>query len=214
VMRNILLCAIGVPEAELLAPALEAAGVSVRLITSIDAATDAAAGTPPDAIVIALGNASGAVCRPIGEWSLAEWMAAADAPIFDLLDLLQKLKLATGTQVMPIVLIGPDLGQTGAAGHVALAAAAEGQRGLMKSLARQWGPGIRFAWAGVWPALLFPQIDPASLPEQPELGAYTPPLGGRPDWEKVATAVLALVALGGAATGQSVIVDGGEWMLP
>jgi hypothetical protein len=214
VTQTLLLCAIGVPAAQALAPALEAAGVSVRLATSAEEAVAGATAIAPDAIVIALADAAGAARRPIGDWSLADWMAAADDPIFDLLVLLQKLRPAITGRATPIVLVGPDLGQTGAAGHIALASAAEGQRGLMKTLARQWGPAIRFAWAGVWPPLMFPEIDPAGLPEQPELGAYTPPLGGRPDWNGVASAVLGLAQLGRAATGQSVIVDGGEWMLP
>ena len=210
-LQDILLCAIGVPEARSLAPALEEAGVPVRLATSVEALVQAAHQNPPCTIVITVSGKGDR--RLIADSSLADWMAAADDPMFDLLALLQALKPAISGRTISIVLMGPDLGQTGASGYTALAAAAEGQRGLMKTLARQWGPDIRFAWAGVWPPLLFPGIVAAGLPEQPELGDFTPPLGCRPGWNEVAAAVLALAALGQAATGQSIIVDGGEWML-
>jgi NAD(P)-dependent dehydrogenase (short-subunit alcohol dehydrogenase family) len=212
VAQSVLLCAIGVAEA--LAPALDAAGATIRVATSAQDAVDAVRAEAPEVIAIALANPAGATHRAVRDWGLADWMAAADQPILDLLRLLQALRSEIGGRETVIVLIGPDLGQTGAAGLVALSAATEGQRGLMKTLARQWGPAIRFVWAGVWPPLLFPEIDPAILPQQPELGPYTPPLRERPGWDQVATTVLALAALGRAATGQSVIVDGGEWMLP
>ena len=210
--KDILLCAIGVPQASSLAPELEARAATVRLVTSVEDAVGAVRACSPDAIVLCVSG--GAQGRLIKDWSLEEWMRAADDPIFDLLVVLQQLKSAMAGRTIPILLIGPDLGQTGAGGHTAQAAAAEGQRGLMKTLARQWGPEIRFAWAGVWPPLLCPEMDVAQLPEQPELGTFTPPLGPRPGWREVAAAVLGLITLSEATTGQSVIVDGGEWMLP
>lgn len=210
--QDILFCAIGKSDAPSLAPVLEGAGAPVRLATTVEACVKAARENPPGAIVITVSGKGDR--RLIADSSLADWMAEADDPMFDLLALLQALKPAISGRTISIVLLGPDLGQTGASGHTALAAAAEGQRGLMKTLARQWGPDIRFAWAGVWPPLLFPGIEAAGLPEQPELGDFNPPLGCRPGWDEVARAVLALAALGQAATGQSIIVDGGEWMLP
>ncbi len=209
-----LLCVFGTPEALRLGSSLDARGVPANVVTSMQDAVSAVATDPPETIVIVLANASGAPARPLHEWTMEAWMATADDPIFDLLYLLQALHGALGEREAVIVLVGPDLGQTGAAGYVALSAAAEGQRGLMKTLARQWGPAIRFAWAGIWPPLLFPEIRGEALPEQPELGAYTPPLGERPGWDAVAKTVMALAELGGATTGQSVMVDGGEWMLP
>lgn len=209
-----LLCAIDAPAATPLAAALDAAGAVTRCATNAADTVAAIRETLPDVIAVALLGPDAGTARPLVAWLAHDWMAAADTPIFDLLALLNGLRDAIGERAATIVLVGPEIGQTGAVGHVALSAMVEGQRGLMKTLARQWGPALRFAWAGVWPPLLLPDIDVAALPEQPELGPYVPPAGGRPGWSEVAETVLALARLARASTGQSVLVDGGEWMLP
>jgi hypothetical protein len=167
-----------------------------------------------DTFVLSVGPADRGSARPLVQWTHEEWMAAADQPQFDLLSALQAIKTALGERQATVVLIGPSIAHTGAANHAALATASEGQRGLMKSVARQWGLQVRFAWLSVWTPLLFPDIGEAELPEQPELGPYTPTLGGRPGWAEVAAAVHGAVATCAAVTGQTTIVDGGEWMLP
>lgn len=166
-----------------------------------------------DRAVVAVAPADRGSARPLLEWSTADWRRCSDETQWHCLQVLQGLYDALAGRPCTVVLLGASIGVTGAARHAALATATEGQRGLMKSLARQWAPQVRFAWLSVWTPLLFPDVDEADLPEQVELGDYMPPLG-RPGWDEVAGGALALGAreLAGL-TGQTTIMDGGEWML-
>ncbi len=152
--------------------------------------------------------------RAVADMEFSDWMASADEPQFRLLAALQNLRSALNGRSCKVIILGPTIGLTGASGYAGLATASEGQRGLMKSLARQWAPQICFAWVSVWAPLLFPAIDEDALPEQCELGEYLPPLGERPKWSSVAKSILGFVGAIDAVTGQTIIVDGGEWMLP
>lgn len=190
-----------------------AEALGAPLATSPAALADQVRDVRADAVIISVGPAGAGHARPLAQWSHDEWMAAADDPQFDMLTALTTVRAALEGRPAAIILIGPSIAQTGAAGHVALATASEGQRGLMKSVARQWGPQISLGWISVWPPLLYPGIVEADLPEQCELGPFTPPLGQRPGWQEVARAVRGAVLSCGAVTGQTIMVDGGEWML-
>lgn len=210
----------GLTNSEDFGNALRASGARVAAVAPNDlsrrGACDAfaAAGIDHlDAAVVAVAPADRGPARPLLDWSAQDWRRCADETQLSLLTVLQGLRDAFAGRRCAVVLVGGSLGMTGAASHVALATATEGQRGLMKSLARQWAPDIRFAWLSVWTPLLFPDIAAADLPEQCELGDYAPPLG-RPGWREVAEAAVMLCRDGlGNTTGQTMIVDGGEWML-
>lgn len=210
----IMICAPGVPALAGLAAALEALGEPVQYHTDLPPAASAIRAEAPRTIVAALAPAGAGQARRITDYALDAFMAASDDAIFDMLAMLRDLKAALDGKPCTLVLVGPSVGLTGAPGQTALATMAEGQRGLMKTIARQWGPQIRFAWVSVWPPLLFDGVDPATLPQQPELGEYTPPLGGRPGWDDIAHAVLGAAEMGKGTTGQTIMADGGEWMLP
>jgi len=211
---SILVCAPGTPSLGGLSDALAGLGAAVRFTADGEAAAAAIALEKPRAIALAQTAPGGTIRRRLVEQSLDEWMAHSDDSCIALFETLLAIRKALDGSRCSIVLIGAGVGQTGAPGHVALATAAEGQRGLMKSIARQWGPDIRFAWASVWTPLLHPDVAEEVLPEQPELGAYRPPLGARPGWNDVARAVLALADLAEVTTGQTIMIDGGEWMFP
>lgn len=205
----------------LLADALQSRGAGVRVTrcetvsrASLHAAFSDTLGQARVAIV-AFAPVDRGPARPLLEWTPDDWRRCADEPQLRLLEILQGLRDALAGRPCSVVLLGASIGMTGAANHVALATATEGQRGLMKALARQWGDSWRLNWVTVTAPLMFPDIGYDDIPEQCELGDYTPPLGRRPDWADVARTALMLAGQdAGGVTGQTVIVDGGEWMLP
>ncbi|WP_295563310.1 SDR family oxidoreductase [uncultured Sphingomonas sp.] len=207
--------------AQMLADALRQAGAGVRTVAcevvsraNARSAIAELIGEAATAIVAYLPDDRGPA-RPLLEWAPDEWLRCADEPQFQLLEILQGLRDALAGRPCSVVLLGASIGMTGAAGHVALSTATEGQRGLMKTLARQWGDSWRLNWVSVTTPLMCPDIDYVDIPEQCELGDYTPSLGRRPGWADVAQIALMLGTKNAAGiTGQTLIVDGGEWMLP
>jgi NAD(P)-dependent dehydrogenase (short-subunit alcohol dehydrogenase family) len=115
-----------------------------------------------------------------------------------------------------IVVTVPTLAMSGAPGLVAYAAAAEGQRLLAKSAARQWGAdGITVNCLAVAPGLAMAGGPPgADGPEGASLAA--PALEGSGDPEAdLGPACVFLVGEGGAfVTGATISLDGGVWMSP
>lgn len=205
----------------LLADALRDQGAGVRVVRS-EAVSRANLRTAfaealDDArvAIVAFAPADRGAARPLLDWTPDDWQRCADEPQLRLLEVLQGLRDALAGRSCSVVLLGASIGMTGAANHAALATATEGQRGLMKALARQWGDSWRLNWVSVTAPLMFPDIGYGDIPEQCELGEYTPPLGRRSDWADVARTALMLAGQdAGGVTGQTVMVDGGEWMLP
>jgi NAD(P)-dependent dehydrogenase (short-subunit alcohol dehydrogenase family) len=147
----------------------------------------------------------------------ATWEAACEVPIRQCLSFLQgAYKYFAGRPGSMVVLV-PTLTLIGPPpGLVAWATAAEGQRTLMKSAARNWGPvGIRTYAVAVTPALL---VAPGSgNPDAPRLRVGLPPssLASPPTMAEVATVVSTVTGPGFASvTGSTVGVDGGQWMVP
>lgn len=212
--KEMLLFSLGVPSLTGLRDALTRQGATIRYGDKIGAIGSALAQNDCDQLILGVAPVGAGKQTSLADMTLADWMAIADEGQWSLLAALQQVHAALGGRSCSILILGPSIAQTGAAGHVAFATATEGQRGLMKALARQWGPRIRLNWLSIWAPLYFPEINADHLPQQPELGEYTPPLGDRPGWDRIANAVVAMTALSAGATGQSIIADGGEWMLP
>ncbi len=148
-----------------------------------------------------------------------DWVEAAETPLTQFRRFLQGVFAHAGGQGPgSIVVLIPSSSLTGgAAGYVAWAALAEGQRALVRIAARRWGPcGFTVQTVAVTPDLLAgepapvpgrprlrPGLKPTSLPTPPSLdgdvAAVVSSLVG-PDWRGV--------------TGATVAVDGGVWMAP
>jgi 3-oxoacyl-[acyl-carrier protein] reductase len=114
-----------------------------------------------------------------------------------------------------IVVIGPSLALAGAPRLVPLSTAAEGQRGLVKSTARQWGNlGLTVNWIAAAPKGLSPLFAAASLPTKPD---PVPVAFGRPlDLQSEIVPVIEFLGslAGRVMTGATLVLDGGEWMVP
>jgi 3-oxoacyl-[acyl-carrier protein] reductase len=130
----------------------------------VDAALASALG--PDVLVVLslLGEATTAL-RPLSELDLQAWRAGAADPI----RIAMRVLTALGARMKPagrgaILFLAPSLSLVGGAGMVPLSTALEGQRGLMKSIARQWGAtGVTVNWAAAAPRALSPHFDSADL---------------------------------------------------
>ena len=148
-------------------------------------------------------------------FSVDEWKAACLDPLRTTRHCLQAAWRTLGGRPARIVLVGPNLSLTGAAGLTALSALSEGQRGLMKSAARQWGgQGIQLNWLGVDTQVFANELNNAMLAQSPEMGTPAPALGRAPQLSDGVPQTLALLLGAHALTGASIPVDGGYWMVP
>lgn len=148
----------------------------------------------------------------LGDTSAAEWQHSCEAPLRRTLISLQVARSLLG-DCGAILGIGPAFPLNGVAGLVALGAAVEGQRTLVKAAARQWIEGeLAINWIALKTERLLPQL--ADLPQlgRFEVGGY----GRRPpDGAKLAALITALAGDAGLAmAGQTLIADGGDWMTP
>ena len=153
--------------------------------------------------------------RSLGEMEDEDWQAACETALDASFHCLQAAHPLLAASAGMLVQIGPSLALLGASGLVALTTAAEAQRGLAKSAARQWGSdGIRVVWISVAADQLSPLLAAADLPKKSE--AIPIPLGARPTLEGDVTAMIASLAgeAGARVTGLTLNLDGGEWMLP
>jgi len=133
-----------------------------------------------------------------------------------LLALIAALRLAHGRLARPgaqVVVVVPTAAMAGAPGLAATAAAAEAQRQLAKSVARQWGSeGIAVNVVAADASALAPAAEglPSVSLSPPALGA-----AAVDDLDAIAR-LIALLVTGGAdaLTGATLSADGGSWMAP
>jgi NAD(P)-dependent dehydrogenase (short-subunit alcohol dehydrogenase family) len=113
-----------------------------------------------------------------------------------------------------IVFVAPSLSLVGAPSLVALSTLLEGQRGLMKSVARQWGSaGLTLNWISTAPRALA-AFEGAALAAKPDTVSVA--LGRAPDPRTEIAPILGFLGskAGRVMTGATLMVDGGEWMVP
>jgi len=222
-----LVIGLGLPMLSGVAEGLEDAGAAVitlddlRLAGSADdveaALLDAlGADGAPALVVLSLLTEASTALAPLAEVDLPAWRAGAVDPI----RLAMRVLTALGKRMKPagrgaILFLAPSLSLVGGAGMVALSTALEGQRGLMKAVARQWGgSGVTVNWAAAAPRALSSRFDDADLAAK---GDPVPiALGRRPDARTEIAALAAWLAgpAGRGVTGATLMVDGGEWMVP
>lgn len=167
---------------------------------------------PPAQLIVSILPTSAMQARSIVETDDVQWQTACKALVRGSLYCLQ----AAGSHMKggSIVVLGPAFSLCGSAGLVPLSTAAEAQRGLVKSAARQWGArGFRVNWVGIAAMELATKLSEAALPFRPERIPVA--LGRRPAIDEIAP-ILAFLAgdAGSRITGASINADGGEWMLP
>lgn len=174
----------------------------------------AQAGEPTQLVVHALPTAALAGDTVV-EHDDASWHAACGAAMLQTLHLLQVLAPALKTRRASIVFVGASLGLVGAERLAGLVTLLESQRGLMKSLARQWGRhGVTCNWVALEARELWPGFSDFKLPMR--LEATPVALGRRPNAGTDLVGMLEYLAspVGRAVTGSTLCLDGGEWMVP
>jgi NAD(P)-dependent dehydrogenase (short-subunit alcohol dehydrogenase family) len=143
------------------------------------------------------------------------WMASCAAAMKSMLYCLQAAFTQMSERGGSMVVVGPALALAGAPGLVPLSAALEGQRGLVKSAARQWGKrGLTVNWIAAAPASLSSRFESATLPRKPD--PVTVAFGRALDLQAEVAPVIEFLGSesGRAMTGATLVLDGGEWMVP
>jgi 3-oxoacyl-[acyl-carrier protein] reductase len=189
---------------------------------AIDEATAILGGL--DALVYAAALPDVPHIAPLESWSTDAWIEASELPVLRAMFAMQaayRVMAASGGG--RIVLVQPTVGVAGRTGTAAISAAVEGQRILAKVAARQWGG------AGVSVNAVLVGLDVAApvLGDGVSLAAaiaeagtgYVPPalrpVGNSEPGRHLAPLVAFFASpQGGLVTGQTVIADGGAWMLP
>ena len=173
---------------------------------------------PPMQVVVSAIPRLALNAQDICTLSEAHWRAACGAAMKSLLSALQAAYTAftqTAARGGSVVVVGPSLSLAGAGRLVALSTAIEGQRGLVKSTARQWGQrGITVNWIAAAPRALSPLFDELPLPVKPD--AVMVALGRPLDLASEIAPVMEFLgsAAGRVMTGATLVLDGGEWMVP
>ena len=171
-------------------------------------------GAPTQVVVSAMPGVA-LRAQDIATLSDDDWRAACGAAMKAILYALQASHTAMAGRGGSVVVVGPSLSLAGAARLVALSTAVEGQRGLVKSTARQWGQrGISVNWIAAAPASLSPLFDRLPLPVKPD--AVRVALGRSPGLADDIAPVIEFLgsAAGRVMTGATLMLDGGEWMVP
>lgn len=174
-------------------------------------------GLPTQVVVSAMARVA-LNAQDIGTLSEEHWHAACGAAMKSVLYALQAAHTSftqTAGRGGSVVVIGPSLSLAGAGQLVALSTAIEGQRGLVKSTARQWGErGITVNWIAAAPRGLSPLFDKLPLPVKPD--AVMVALGRPLDLATEIAPVIEFLgsAAGRVMTGATLMLDGGEWMVP
>jgi len=144
-----------------------------------------------------------------------EWRDSCGAAMKSVLFGLQASHTQMAQRGGSVVVVGPTLSLAGAPHLVPLSTAVEGQRGLVKSTARQWGKlGLTVNWVAAAPRALSSLFDALTLPVKPD---RVPVAFGRPlDLGSEVVPVIEFLgsAAGRVMTGATLVLDGGEWMLP
>ncbi len=155
------------------------------------------------------------VAQDIDTVSDAHWRAACGAAMKGVLHGLQASHTHLSASGGSVVVIGPSLSLAGAPQLVPLCTALEGQRGLVKSTARQWGKsGVTVNWIAAAPRGLSSLFDTLPLPVKPD---PVPVAFGRPlDLGSEIVPVIEFLGSGAgrSMTGATLLLDGGEWMVP
>jgi 3-oxoacyl-[acyl-carrier protein] reductase len=170
---------------------------------------------PAQQVVLSVMPEAGVRPRDIVAVSDADW---ADVCGQTMKATLYTLQAAHGQMAQvggSVVVIGGSFSLAGAAQLIPFSTAIEGQRGLVKSTARQWGKsGITVNWIAAAAKGLSERFADVKLPFK---GDSVPVAFGR-TLDLAREIVPVVEFLGGPAgrvmTGATLLLDGGEWMVP
>jgi 3-oxoacyl-[acyl-carrier protein] reductase len=184
---------------------------------AVQAAFDAAVAEAgaPDLVVLCVMPELSVRLTELADLPEPDWFVSVRETIRTTLHLLQVIAPVLRERGGSVIFLAPSLSLTGCAGLVALTTALEGQRGLMKSVARQWGStGVTLNWVAVTPAALSPVF--ARAPLAIKADAVPVALGRALDLASEVVPVITFLAsaAGRKMTGATLCLDGGEWMLP
>jgi hypothetical protein len=171
-------------------------------------------GAPSQVLMSALPPVALRACKVV-DLSDDDWAAACGAAMKSVLYGLQASHAQMAQRGGSIVVVGPSLSLAGAPQLVALSSAVEGQRGLVKSSARQWGKlGLSVNWVAVAPRALSSLFDGLTLPVK--VDAVPVAMGRALDLGTEVAPVIEFLGstAGRVMTGATLVLDGGEWMLP
>ncbi len=182
-----------------------------------DAAIEELAETagPPDLVLVSVLPKESVRLAAMADLAAADWTAIACEPLRSLMNLLRSIGPHIKGRGVAVVLVGPSLSLVGCPQLVALTTLLEGQRGLMKSVARQWGDqGVSLNWIAVAPRALSPVFEEAPLAAKPD--AVSVALGRPLDPRTEIAPIIGFLGspAGRAMTGATLTLDGGEWMVP
>jgi NAD(P)-dependent dehydrogenase (short-subunit alcohol dehydrogenase family) len=170
---------------------------------------------PAEQIVHSALPAPALQAEDIASMSSEQWSASCRAAMSATLYCLQAAFAQMNQRGGSVVVIGPSLSLAGAPRLVPLSAAVEGQRGLVKSSARQWGRlGLTVNWIAAAPRALGPQFEKLPLPVKPD--AVPVAFGRAPDLQSEIVPMIEFLGsrAGRSMTGATLVLDGGEWMVP
>lgn len=209
---NMLVLGIGAPAARL-AKALDAPLIDIGRDDPGEAVAEATRRGVN--LILFVGCPDGALRpQPFEALSDTQWSEGVDRPLELMLSTLHALSARYQVDPPPVVFAGPSMALSGSDGLSLLAAVAEGQRALMKSAARQMGKrGFRFTWIAIDTLLFAPELQGAELPKSQDPDPLA--TGSAADVGQL-MALLSLLADPRAKgiIGQSLVLDGGELMLP
>ena len=223
--ETVLVISLGLPMLAGMAEGLTARGATVvtlddaalgESVETVEDALNAALGeTAPALVVLSLLTAQATAIAPLEETTLETWKQAASDPI----RIVMRVLTALGRRMKPagcgaVVFVAPSLSLVGGAGLIGLTTALEGQRGLMKSTARQWGAsGVTVNWLAAAPRALSDHFEAVDLAAKGD--AVPVALGRRPVADEIAGMAAWLAGSAGrSVTGATLMIDGGEWMVP
>ena len=187
-------------------------GSAQSVANGIDAAI-AAAGVP-DLVVLNVIPPAAMQVASIEAMREADWRSASMEGLRTTVRILQALGPHLKPRGGAIVFVAPSLSLVGTQDMIGLTTLLEGQRGLVKSVARQWGAcGVTLNWIAAQPRALAP-FEGVRLAAKPD--AVSVALGRAPDPRTEIAPILAFLATkaGRAMTGATLMLDGGEWMVP